>query len=241
MLRNIKNLLGCILESRDGYVGKVDEFYFEVNTWEIQYLIIKTGDLFYNRKLRICPRILVKEDTERGKLLINFGYEQIKNLSISDLNKPELLHTDDQIDERYPLQRKGKNDFPFKTSGDYTTGYSILGENNSDYDNCLLNTETDDSKFRSVKKLNGFSFQASGEDIGHVSDFILDVAKWEIISLVIDSHNWFGGKKLLIATGSIKEIQWNNSVIILNISRSEMKNCPEFDEVNFKYFQSSIQ
>ena len=80
----------------------------------------------------------------------------------------------------------------------------------------------------------GYHIHASDGDFGHVSDFIFDDANFQIIYMVVDSHNWFGGKKYLIETGTIKEIQWENSKVVLNISMDEIKEGTVFDESKFK-------
>jgi hypothetical protein len=93
----------------------------------------------------------------------------------------------------------------------------------------------DDLHLRSTKTIMGYHIHASDGDFGHISDFIFDDANWQIIYLVVDSHNWFGGKKFLIETGTIKEIQWENSKVILNISIDEIKEGTVFDESQFEH------
>ncbi len=81
----------------------------------------------------------------------------------------------------------------------------------------------------------GYHIHASDGDIGHVNDLICDDANWQIMYLVVDTHNWFGGKKVLVETGAIKEIQWENSKVIMNISIDALKDCPVFDESRFNH------
>ena len=85
----------------------------------------------------------------------------------------------------------------------------------------------------------GYHIHASDGDFGHVSDFIFDDANWQIMHLVVDSHNWFGGKQFLIETGTIKEIQWENSKVIVNLSIDAIKQGSVFDESQFKHHLSA--
>jgi hypothetical protein len=93
----------------------------------------------------------------------------------------------------------------------------------------------DDLHLRSTKTIMGYHVHASDGDFGHVSDFIFDDANWQIMYMVVNSHNWFGGKQFLIETGTIKEIQWENSKVILNIPINAIKEGPLFDESQFDY------
>ena len=97
----------------------------------------------------------------------------------------------------------------------------------------------DDLHLRSTKKIIGYHIHTADGDCGHVSDFIFDDANWQIMYLVVDSHNWFGGKKYLIETGTVKEIQWDNSKVIVRISTDAIKDSPVFDESQFKYSRSA--
>ncbi len=72
-----------------------------------------------------------------------------------------------------------------------------------------------------------------------VSDFILDDANWQIMYLVVDTHNWFDGKKVLVEPRAIKEIQWDNSKVIMNISIEAIKDCAVFDESQFNHSRSA--
>jgi sporulation protein YlmC with PRC-barrel domain len=92
-----------------------------------------------------------------------------------------------------------------------------------------------DLHLRSAKTIMGYHIHASDGDVGHVSDFIFDDANWQIMYLVIDTHNWVGGKKVLIETATIKEIQWENSKAILNITTAVIKDGPVFDASLFKH------
>ncbi len=97
----------------------------------------------------------------------------------------------------------------------------------------------DDLHLRSTKTMMGYHIHASDGDFGHVSDFIFDDANWQIMYLVVDSNKWFGGKKFLIETGTVKEIQWENSKVIVSISTNAIKDSPVFDESQFKYSRSA--
>jgi uncharacterized protein YrrD len=47
--------MGYQLESRDGEIGKVKEFYFDDRRWTIRYLVAETGTWLADRQVLISP------------------------------------------------------------------------------------------------------------------------------------------------------------------------------------------
>jgi hypothetical protein len=62
-----------------------------------------------------------------------------------------------------------------------------------------------------------------------VEDFIVDDSNWTIHYMVVDTGNWFPGKKVTISPDWIKEINWETSKVIVNASVEQVKNSPEYD------------
>jgi hypothetical protein len=60
-----------------------------------------------------------------------------------------------------------------------------------------LTQEVNQSHLRSMKDVMSYSIRATDGDIGHVDDFIVDDA-WTIRYMIVDSRNWWPGKKVLV-------------------------------------------
>jgi hypothetical protein len=87
-----------------------------------------------------------------------------------------------------------------------------------------------DPHLRSSKHVNGYHIQTADGEIGHVVDFIVDDRDWAIRYLVIDTRNWWPGKKVLISPHWIESVSWGESKIFINLSCEQIKNSPEFRE-----------
>ena len=70
---------------------------------------------------------------------------------------------------------------------------------------------------------------ASDGEIGHVDDFLVDDADWSIHYLVVDTTNWWPGKKVLISPKSAREIDWTRELVNLNVDRQRVKDSPAYD------------
>ena len=61
----------------------------------------------------------------------------------------------------------------------------------------------------------------------------MDDRTWQIVWLVVDTHNWIGGKKVLIPVRHIKEVQWENSKVVADETVDSVKNSIAFDGSEF--------
>ena len=64
MLTKAKTLKGYKLDSLDGEIGKVKEFYFDDQHWTIRYLVADTGNWLMGRQVLISPYALVAVNKE---------------------------------------------------------------------------------------------------------------------------------------------------------------------------------
>jgi hypothetical protein len=58
ILIKAKTLKGYRLDSLDGEIGKVEEFYFDDHHWTIRYLVADTGNWLTGRQVLISPYAL---------------------------------------------------------------------------------------------------------------------------------------------------------------------------------------
>ena len=66
MLHKARTLKGYKLDSLDGEIGKVKEFYFDDQYWAIRYLVADTGNWLTGRQVLISPHALVAVSERRS-------------------------------------------------------------------------------------------------------------------------------------------------------------------------------
>ena len=233
MQHNIKSLIGYRMEATDGDIGKVKEFYFVDTTWLIRYIILETGNWLLQRKVLIAPQAIIKGQARLRTFPVNLSKDQIRTSPDIDTDKPVSRQQDMELYGHYAWQWYG--------SGFYAGGLEENMDINPIIDEKIMKesdsknkTSEDDLHLRSTKELIGYHIHSTDGDDGRVDDFILDEAHWQITYLVVYAHALFGGKKLLIETGKIKEIQWENSKVIVNISTKDIEDLPPYDEAQFE-------
>ena len=78
----------------------------------------------------------------------------------------------------------------------------------------------------SMEAVTGYHIHASDGEIGHVEDFLVEDADWTIQYLVVDTQNWWPGKKVLISPRSAREIDCMDHLVNLNVGRQKVKDSP---------------
>jgi hypothetical protein len=86
-----------------------------------------------------------------------------------------------------------------------------------------------DVHLRSVEAVTGYHIHASDGEIGHVEDFLIEDADWSIRYLVVDTKNWWPGKKVLFSPRSVKEIDWGDRLVNISGDRQKVEDGPVYD------------
>lgn len=76
--------------------------------------------------------------------------------------------------------------------------------------------------------LKGFKVEATDGDIGKVDEATYDVGSSYI---VVDTGPWIFGRKVLLPAGVIEEIDVDEQRIRVRLTKDQIKNAPELDEV----------
>jgi len=223
MLIKAKTLNSYKLDGLDGEIGKVREFYFDDKHWTIRYLVADTGTWLADRQVLISPYALLTINKRDRNIAINLTKKQIEDSPALDSDKPVSR----QFEEIY----YGYYGWPSYSRGPYMWGAtpSIVGE----YKQRRVLEEGEkpwDPNLRSTHDVSGHHLQAADGEIGHVEDFIIDDETWAIRYLIIDTRNWWAGKKVLVSPEWIERVSWSESKVFVNLSRETVKQSPEYTE-----------
>ena len=81
-----------------------------------------------------------------------------------------------------------------------------------------------------MKEVTGYNIQALDDSVGHVEDFIIDDDTKAIRYLVVDTRNWWPGKKVLVSPQWIDRVSWADSTVFVSLTRESIKEAPEYNE-----------
>jgi len=230
MLNKAKTLKGYKLKSLDGEIGKVKEFYFDDRVWVIRYLITETGNWLMDRQVLISPYALTAVVKEEKHITINLTKKQIEDSPRLDKDKP----VSQQFEETYyvyygwPVYWRNPH-----IEGAFPSMWRTYPDVTRDCEEKKISTPGEkhwDPNLRSTREVTGYNIQATDGEIGSVGDFIIDDETWTIRYLIIDTQNWWPGKKVLVSPKWIKSISWSESKVFVNLSRDAIKQSPEYTE-----------
>ena len=83
-----------------------------------------------------------------------------------------------------------------------------------------------------LSRIRGFHVRGTDGPMGHVDDFIVDEANWQIRYLVVDTSNWLGGKWVALSPESVTRLEWAEQHIYVALTQDEIRNSPTLDEAN---------
>jgi uncharacterized protein YrrD len=225
MERNINGLIGYAIAAIDGETGNVEDFYFDDETWTIRYLVVKTGSWFFGRKVLISAAALTKLDIKAGLFAVNMTKEQICNSPDIDTDKPVSRQQEAMLNQHHFWEN-------YWGSGSYG-GEMGIGNRRPVRIKEIDHDPKEDVHLRSTVQVGGYTIHASDGEIGHVNDFIIDDQTWELVNLIVDTHDWIGGKKVLVGVAHVHSISFLNWLVYVHMKIAEIITCKLYKEAEY--------
>ncbi len=226
MLHKAKTLKGYTLNSLDGEIGKVKEFYFDDQHWTTRYLVVDTGNWLTDRQVLISPYALTglnKEEQHKQHITVALTKKQIED--------SPSLNSDKPVSRQFEQEYYGYYGWPMYWGGAYMWGaYPYIVRDNIQWKESTKSEKAWDSHLRSSYEVTGYDIQASDGEIGHIDDFVIDDETWAIRYLIIDTLNLWPGKKVLLSPRWIDRVSWSESKVFVNLSRETIKQSPEYTD-----------
>jgi hypothetical protein len=205
MFTAAKHAYGASLEATDGRAGTLYDFLFDDESWRVRHLVVSTERWFHGRQVLIEPKAILGADWPEQRLSVRLSKKQV-------LQSPRA-ETD------LPVARRRANEAARMLVWEaYWAGIPDAS------------TEVQgDPHLRSTKVLTGLHIHCADGALGHVDDFIVDDETWRVRNLVVESRNWWPGKRVLVELNWIESIRWEDGQIYLTLSREELLHRPEYE------------
>ena len=225
MLTKVKILDGySIQNTSDETMGKVKDIYFDDRHWTVRYLVVNTGKWLTGLKVLLSPYAIVAVNADHANIVTDLTKKQIEDSPSLDSDKP--------VSQQYEESYYGYYGWPTYWGGPYSWGYyPAIERNRGKWTDFQHNKESKyDHHLRSCHEVTGYNIQAEEGEIGHVEDFIVDAETWEIRYLVVNTSNWWAGKKVLISPLWIERVSWSERTVVIDLTRQAIKLSPEFTD-----------
>jgi sporulation protein YlmC with PRC-barrel domain len=225
MLRSLKGLKGFKVNATDGVIGTVANFLFDDKDWTIRYLVVETGGFFDDRRVLISP--------------ISFGAPSWPDkqfplaLTMDKIKHSPGIDTDQPVSRQHEMEIHSYYGYPYYwgSSGIWGMGSSpnILAVAGFEVPVAKRSaTSLGDVHLRSAVEIHGYHIQGSDGAIGHVEDLVIDDETWAVRYLVIDTSNWWFGKKVLVSPLWAEKISWAERNVYVDMSLQSIKESPQW-------------
>jgi uncharacterized protein YrrD len=215
MLSKAKTLTGYKLQSLDGEIGTAKDFYFDDQYWTIRYLVADTGEWLVSRQVLISPHSLTGLDSDKGSISVKLTKTEIEHSPSLNRDKPVSRQFEQEYSVFFGLPMYWG--FPKDAKKQAQSGEPAKKRGDPD--------------LRSTHDVSGHHVEAVDGEIGHVDDFIIDDETWAIRYLIVDTHDWLPGKKVLISPKWIERVSWSEKQVVVDLTREAIRQAPEYTDV----------
>lgn len=227
MLRSLKDLERYTVNATDGDVGDVVNFLIDDERWIVRYLVVQTGGLLAagGRRVLISPVCFREVEWSTRRFHLALSIDKVKHSPNIDLDEPVSRQHEREYFLYYGYPYYWGN-LGLWGMGGYPGLLATARWNDAPVEEA--DQASGDVHLRSVAEVRGYHIQGNDGAIGHVEDFIIDDESWEVRYLVVDTSDWWFGKKVLVAPQWASRISWTEKNVYVDMSRKAIKDGPEW-------------
>lgn len=237
---NASELTGFDLQARDGSIGSVVDLLFDDQNWTIRWLVIDTGNWLSNRQVLLPPSCVERVASVRRQFKVDLTRKQVEESPGLASDAPVSRQKETEIYSYYawppywagglaapavyrpivpPLNEAGAPSARQNATVGEREASKAFGQRH----------QNADSHLRSTGSVTGFYIYATDGGMGHVEDFIVDDNNWTIRYLVVDTVNWWPGRKVLVSPNWAVDISWDQRNVTLELSRDQIEHSPDYE------------
>lgn len=231
MLRSMNKLLATHIAASDGNIGTLFDVYLDDVFWKIRYFVVDTGNWLPGKRVLIAPQSILEMPDNPPKVIpLNLTCQQVEDSPSYNTEKPISRQYEISLHQYYQWSGYWLLGNPY---GILTPYHNIPDPEKAAAEELSTAPEHTNEHLRSGVEIMRYYVDASNGNIGHVEDFLIEDEDWRINYLILDTRNWWpGGKKMAIAQHWIENVDWNSSLIKVELSKEVVKNSPEFSYEN---------
>ena len=207
------SLHGFEIHASDGTKGRIDDFYFNDQTWKIYHVVVDISSWMSERKVVLLPDIFGHADWRKKYIEARTTKQRISESPDSDTVLPVALQIEKQInmsimqDASVPEAYWGMHQYvePWKK----------------------VEKENVDPHLRSTRILKDCAIISEDHrKFGRILDFLIDTDTWEVRFLLIKTDD---ARIFLAESGIVKSIDVSNRTITVIHPEEEKKEWQEYD------------
>lgn len=232
MLWNATELKGYAVKASDGLIGVVSDLLFEDSSWTIRWLVVDTHEWLAGRRVLLPPAVFGRPDMGFRQFLVNLTRDQVRASPESNTDEPVSRQMESHLYSYYGWDPYWSGDAMISgaIAMPFVPPNYLAGAEDPEFTSPAAEQQSGDPHLRSIEAVIGYHIEATDGAIGHVEDFLIEEAGWSLHDIVVDTKNWWPGKRVLISPRSVCTIDWAQNRMALDVSRQKVQDSPTLDE-----------
>jgi uncharacterized protein YrrD len=246
VLNPATSLKGFKIEASDGPLGTVNDLLVDDITWKIRWIVVGTGHFLTGRKVLIHPSAVLSTDYEARELSVSLSKVQVEASPRISFDQPVSRQIQNSLYGYYGWNPGyGGSTFSARISrgamlggamGAIASPLSAPGYFDAsavqEAEPGEIDQDASDPHLRSIAEVTGYHVYASDGTIGHIEDFLVESEAWGVRYLVVDTSNWWVGQHVLISPYAVKEVDWSDRHIKLDLTRGRVRSSPSWNKAD---------
>ncbi|MFG0267415.1 MAG: PRC-barrel domain containing protein [Rhodopirellula sp. JB055] len=228
MMISTEAVMGTELMGTDQSVGAICDLLFDDETWVVRHLVVDTGHWLPGRQVLLPPIKVQNADWNAASASVPLTRREVKESPSVESDRPVSRQMEIELYQHFDVPYYwGPAGATLAGSG-YTPMPLAAGLMPMDQ---VENDDIQRNHLRSIKEVSGYTIQGTDDHVGHVHGLVVDDVNWSIQQLIVDTGNWWPGKKVLIGRGHIREISWSDGTVTVGLTQDEIKRSPLYEPV----------
>ncbi|WP_372620387.1 PRC-barrel domain-containing protein [Falsiroseomonas sp.] len=228
MLWRSSVLIGSSIQATDGRIGSIADLLFEDEGWHLRWAVVDTGTWLPGRKVLLPTACLGSPQAGRD-FPVGLTRRQVEESPAVDFDAPVSRQLEAGLYGHYGQTPYW--DFGVVPAAGITGPAPLPLTDHPRRDPDLPDPDRPpgDPHLRSANEVAGYHIHASDGDIGHVEEFLVDCEAWVLRYVVVDTRNWWPGRKVLVGTKWFHAIDWRARRVSVDLTRAQVKASPDYD------------
>lgn len=222
MLHSLNKLRHFSVVAKDGEIGFCRDFLFNDEEWNLHYMLIDTHNwLPGGKKALLHTSTIAKVLADKKEIHLTLDKESIKA-------SPSLL-SNDPISRAYQKTYMCYFDYATWKVGPEPFDTYIMGVHPERVKLVSAPDEPSSEKnhVHSANFIEDYDLQSTDDTHGHIKDFVVDDASWNIAFLAVEMGGWLvHDNPVLIPPSDSETINWPQQKIFVDLSENQIDSYP---------------
>jgi hypothetical protein len=224
MLISLSRLKSFEPSARDGALGRLWDFMLHDRSWEVRNVVVSTAT-WLGRQVVVPSEAVAVVDLDHKAVELALTRREVE-LSPAPESDPPVVRQQAEI---YP----GYYGWPSDWAG---SGFVSFGSRTPSSTMPRLPADPPlpprrprgDPHLRSYREVTGYHLRANDGAVGHLEDMLVDYPSFRIRYLVVDTRNFWPGKKVLMPPHFVRSLDWRRRTLTVSLWVKEITSAPPY-------------